>query len=57
MEEFVLLLSGSIDRHSDSLNLTTSIGASIGASIGISQNQLNQDTYKKYLKAADDALY
>ncbi|MBY7660135.1 hypothetical protein [Vibrio cyclitrophicus] len=53
MEEFVLLLSGSIDRHSDSLNLTTSIGASIG----ISQNQLNQDTYKKYLKAADDALY
>ncbi|WP_198927012.1 hypothetical protein [Vibrio cyclitrophicus] len=53
MEEFVLLLSGSIDRHSGSLNLTTSIGASIG----ISQNQLNQDIYKKYLKAADDALY
>ena len=70
-EEFVLLLSGSvdpeqqlnvirlaisetpIDTHSGSLDLTTSIGASIG----IAHEQLNQDTYKKYLKAADDALY
>ncbi|PMG35930.1 diguanylate cyclase [Vibrio splendidus] len=70
-EEFVLLLSGSvdpeqqlnairlgiaetpIDTHSGSLDLTTSIGASIG----IAQEQLNQDTYKKYLKSADDALY
>ncbi|UQV20015.1 tetratricopeptide repeat-containing diguanylate cyclase [Vibrio sp. J383] len=70
-EEFVMLLSGSIDpeqqlnvirlaisetpidTHSGSLDLTTSIGASIG----IAHEQLNQDTYKKYLKAADDALY
>ncbi|MEZ9300954.1 diguanylate cyclase [Vibrio splendidus] len=70
-EEFVLLLSGSvdpeqqlnairlgiaetpIDTHSSSLDLTTSIGASIG----IAQDQLNQYTYKKYLKSADDALY
>ncbi|MEZ9351844.1 diguanylate cyclase [Vibrio splendidus] len=70
-EEFVMLLSGSIDpeqqlnvirlaisetlidTHSGSLGLTTSIGASIG----IAHEQLNQDTYKKYLKAADDALY
>ncbi|MEZ9175141.1 tetratricopeptide repeat-containing diguanylate cyclase [Vibrio kanaloae] len=70
-EEFVILLSGSIDSEqqlnvirlaisetpiatqSGSLDLTTSIGASIG----IAHEQLNQDTYKKYLKAADDALY
>ena len=70
-EEFVILLSGSIDpeqqlnvirlaisetpiaTQSGSLDLTTSIGASIG----IAHEQLNQDTYKKYLKAADDALY
>ncbi|CAK1707121.1 GGDEF domain protein [Vibrio crassostreae] len=70
-EEFVMLLSGSIepeqqlnvirlaisetpiDTHSGFLNLTTSIGASIG----ITQEQLNHDTCKKFLKAADDALY
>ena len=70
-EEFVLLLSGSqdpeqqletirlavaqhpIDTHAGMLSLT----CSIGATINIAQEQVNNGSYKKSLKAADDALY
>lgn len=70
-EEFVLLFSGSqdpeqqletirlaiaqhpIDTHAGTLSLT----CSIGATINIAQEQVNNGTYKKSLKAADDALY
>ncbi|MFA0015996.1 diguanylate cyclase [Vibrio lentus] len=70
-EEFVLLLSGfqdpeqqletirlaiaqhPIDTHTGTLKLT----CSIGATINIAQEQVNSGTYKKHLKAADDALY
>ncbi|WP_286298375.1 tetratricopeptide repeat-containing diguanylate cyclase [Vibrio apostichopi] len=70
-EEFVLLLSGSqdpeqqletirlaiaqhpIDTHTGTLKLT----CSIGATINVAQEQVNSGTYKKHLKAADDALY
>lgn len=70
-EEFVLLLSGTrepeqqletirlaiaqhpIDTHTGTLKVT----CSIGATINIAQEQVNSGTYKKHLKAADDALY
>ena len=70
-EEFVLLFSGSqdpeqqletirlaiaqhpIDTHAGTLSLT----CSIGATINIAQEQVNNGTYKKSFKAADDALY
>lgn len=70
-EEFVLLLSGALDPEQqleiirsaiaqtpvDTSSKPLSITTSIGASINITPEQLNSDTYKKHLKAADDALY
>ena len=70
-EEFVLLLSGALDPEQqleiirsaiaqtpvDTSSKPLSITTSIGASINITPEQLNSDTYKKHLKAADDSLY
>ena len=71
VEEFVLLLSGSLDPQQqldiirmaiaqtpiDTPSGPLDISTSIGASVSIAQDQLNRDTYKKHLKVADDALY